>query len=202
MVKKERIGGDLLDSELVMTVRHEPFAVYVKYVDPNGGRQVLYRDGENDGQMLVRQTGLASFLGTMQVAPAGTLALKENRHPITKAGMANLAGGVADEWSELSSAAPDGMTVRRYPSAKFADFRCEAFEVSHEHPGPHVAFHRTRLFLDRATGLPVRVQRYGFPSAVGIDAPLVEDYAYFDLDLKTRLTDRDFDPANPSYGFE
>lgn len=204
LLKKEWIGGEVFESELRMKVRHNPFAVYLKYVEPHAGRQVLYRDGANAGQMLVRQTGLASLFGTMSVQPRSSLALKENRHPITSAGMQNLAANVATLWRDAARAEREP-TVRRYPNARFAGYECEAFEVSHAGPGQHAAFAKSRLFLDLSTGLPVRLQRFDFDLAAARPAAasrLVEDYAYVELDLRTKLTARDFDPANPAYGFE
>ena len=196
LVKRESIAGELMRAELELKVRHQPFAVYLEYITPHEGRQVLYRSARADGKMLVRQTGLAAMLGTLPVSPTDPRALQENRHPVTSAGLQNLASRVADEWAK---AARNGepARVQRYPRARFADYTCTAVEVTHSQPGPHARSYRTRLFLDQRTGLPVRLQRFDFPTA-GQEPPLLEDYAYTQLDLKTRLSDRDFQPA--TYG--
>ena len=201
LLKRERIGGSLIDSELTMRFRTDPMAVYLKYVTPHDGRQVLYRRGQNNGLMLVRQTGLAALLGTMSVAPDSALALKENRHPITDAGLASLAGKTAAQWIEASRAVGDAAAiVRRYPKATFGSYACEAYEVIHPQPGPHAGVHKTRLFLDRETGLPVRVQRFDFPSVRDGEPVLLEDYAYLDVET-TPLPADAFDPQNSAYGF-
>ena len=199
LIKRERIGGTLIASEMRMKLRHDPLAVYLRFIEPHDGRQILYRENANDGKMLVRQTGLASFLGTMSVAPNDPLALKENRHAITEAGMANLAAKTAAQWSALATAAVPPM-VKRYPNARFDDYECEAFEVTAGDRTTPLA--KSRLFLDAATGLPVRAQRYERARAEGQPPVLVEDYAYLTLDLRSRLTAADFSPANPAYGFE
>ena len=196
LVKRERIGQTLLQSEMRIKLRHDPLAIYVQFVEPYEGRQILFREGLNDNNMLVRQTGLASLLGTMSVAPTSELALKENRHPITSAGMASLAAKTADQWTD-AAASPQPPAVKRYPQAKFDQYVCEAFELNDATASDGVA--RSRLFLDRQTGLPIRAQRY---ERAGDGLVLVEDYAYIGLDLRTELTARDFDPANPEYGFE
>ena len=200
LLKRERINGTLLESEMKLVLQESPKKVYLKFIAPHEGRQVLYREGQNNGNMLVKQTGLAALLGTMSVDPHGSLALKESRHPITEAGLQNLATKVADGWQQAARATgASAAVVRRYPNAKFAGTDCEAFEVTHPQPGPGAAIYRTRLFLDQKTDLPVRVQRFDFPVASGKPA-VVEDYAYLDLDL-TPPAAIDLDPANPAYGF-
>jgi len=55
--------------------------------------------------------------------------------------------------------------------------------------------HRLVLVVDAASGLPVRATVYDW------DDRMVADYAYLDLKLNPPLTLKDFDPANPGYGF-
>jgi hypothetical protein len=59
----------------------------------------------------------------------------------------------------------------------------------------------TRLYLDAATKLPVRVQNYEFPARRGGKPELVEDYFYQNLRVNTGLKDIDFDTKNPLYRF-
>ena len=42
-------------------VRHEPFSIYLKWLSGEVGREVLYVDGANDGEMFVRSGGWKKF---------------------------------------------------------------------------------------------------------------------------------------------
>ena len=50
----------------------------------------------------------------------------------------------------------------------------------------------TRLYIDRNTNLPVRVEQYGFPKKPGQERPLIEEYTWTELpeDALTRTNSR------------
>ena len=92
--KRERVDGALGDGQIVnMKVRHEPFSVYMKWTLGDRGREVLYVAGKNNGKLLVKKGGFAGrLLGALKLDPDGSIAMKESRHPVTKAGLLNLVG--------------------------------------------------------------------------------------------------------------
>ena len=55
--------------------------------------------------------------------------------------------------------------------------------------------------MDDVTGLPVRVQQFGFPRKPGAKPPLIEDYTFSNIRTNVRLTDADFDRTNAKYAF-
>jgi hypothetical protein len=59
----------------------------------------------------------------------------------------------------------------------------------------------TRLYIDNATRLPIRVQQYGFPKKSGGQPPLIEQYTYSNLKTNLGLSSKDFDHKNPGYGY-
>ena len=63
-------------------------------------------------------------------------------------------------------------------------------------------FKTTRLYIDRKSGLPIRVEQVGFPTKAGEEPPLVEEYTYTDVKIEGKLTDLDFDVKNDTYGFK
>ena len=91
--------------------------------------------------------------------------------------------------------------VKYYPNAKIGKIACEAIEATHPRPRRQFKYHRTLLFIEKSSGLPLRVQNYGFPQQAGIDAPLVEDYAYTGLKTNVGLKAMDFSRTNPNYRF-
>ena len=90
--KQERIK-DVLGPEqtLELKIRHHPFAVYCKYLTPNEGKEVVYAEGHHEDKIIAHSGGMARLLvPRLAVAPDHPLAMSDNRHPITEAGLANL----------------------------------------------------------------------------------------------------------------
>ncbi len=59
----------------------------------------------------------------------------------------------------------------------------------------------TRLYVDKKTAFPVRVEQFDFPAKTGAKAPILEQYTYLNVQPNSGLTDSDFDVKNPSYQF-
>ncbi len=198
-VKREIVGRTLVTQQVRMKVRHSPFSVYMYFENPHEGREVIYVEGRNKNNLLVHETGLAGLIGTLELQPTGSQAMAENRYPITKAGIANLVKAVMEQWTEETKFGET--TVKYYKDAKVGDYTCKVIESIHPQPRKQFKFHITRLWIDDAGGLPVRVQQFGFPAAPDAKPPVIEDYTFSNIKPDVRLTDRDFDARNPSYKF-
>lgn len=198
--KRELVNGQLKTQSMLLKLRREPFSVYLLFREPNAGREVLYVDGKNGNKLLAHEgSGVKSLIGTVSLDPASPEAMDGSRHPITRIGLANLLDAVIGQWeSELKY----GETaVQYYPNAKLGDVQCKVVESKHPVPRKEFKFHMTRLFIDRTTNLPVRVEQYGWPTKGQTKPPLVEEYTYSNLRTNVGLTDADFDPKNKSYSF-
>ena len=197
--KRDVVKGAVHAHTMEVKLRMEPFSVYMKFAEPHEGREVIYVQGRNDDKLLVHETGLASLIGTITIDPLSPQAMSESRHPITNMGLKPLAAGVIKQWeSELKYGEID---VKYYPNAKVRGIECKVIESSHPQPRRQFRFQKTRLFIDKATNLPVRVEQYGFPTTAGQKPPLLEEYTYWNVRANVGLTDKDFDPENPKYGF-
>lgn len=197
--KKEVVGNETISQTLKMKVREKPFSVYMYFQEPNEGREVIYVEGKNDNKLLVHETGLASLVGTLQFEPTSSRVMAENRYPITKAGMANMVRTVIDQW-ELESKYAE-TDVKYFDDATIGDVTCRVIESSHPQPRKQFPFHITRLWIEEKTQLAVRVQQLGFPKKKDAKPPVIEDYTFTQIKPEVRLTDRDFDPDNPSYNY-
>jgi outer membrane lipoprotein-sorting protein len=86
--KQERIGEKLEKKELIdVKFREKPFSVYMNWLE--GARKaarVLYVEGENDGKMLVKPTGIGSFL-IVSRDPEGEDARKAGRYTLKQFGL-------------------------------------------------------------------------------------------------------------------
>lgn len=196
--KREMIGRKMISSTVQLKLREEPFSVYMLYDTPHKGREVIYVEGRNNGKMLAHETGIRAIAGTVSLAPDSDTALEENRYPITLAGMRNLLNKVIAQWENESQYGE--VDVKFYPDARLGDTACKVIESSHPHPRKQFRFHMTRLYLDKSTGLPVRLEQWGFPEG-NEKPPLVEEYTYTKLRVNVGLQDRDFDHTNPNYAF-
>ena len=77
---------------------HQPFSVYMAFLKPYRGREVVYVDGQNDGKMVVLEAGFKRLLGKMNLDPNGTLAMNGQKHPITDVGIRNLTAKLIKMW--------------------------------------------------------------------------------------------------------
>jgi hypothetical protein len=199
--KHERIDGKLVSPHIMaMKARTDPLSIYFKFAQPNRGREAIYDPAKTGGKILAHDVGLGKFLaGTMVLDPKGSMAMEENRHPISEAGIGALIKIVSDRWdAELD---PDESTVAFHPHAKVGDRHCTMIESTHRSRRPEFFFYQVKVFIDQEHGLPIRFEAYDWPKAPGEPGDLVEEYTYSDLKIDVGLIDRDFDTANPGYSF-
>lgn len=201
LTKKEVVGRKAVTHQMRLKIRHKPFSVYMYYKDPNKGREVLYVEGQNDGKLLAHGTStLEKLVGTVSLSPTSATAMQDNRHPITKIGLARSTEVLIKQW-EMESKFGE-TDVKYYPNAKIDNIACKVVESSHPQPRKQFKFKKSRLWIEAKTGLPIRLEQFGFPRDPKAKAPLVEQYTYRNLKPNLGLTDRDFDKRNPGYGFQ
>lgn len=198
-VKKERFGKRLSECAMRMKIRHNPFSVYLLFGKPHEGREVIYVDGQNEGELLVHDSGLKSIIGTVSVDPVGKRAMDENHHPVTSIGMKKMVAKLIDQW-EKNAVVPDA-EVKYYPKATIGDVPCKVVEVKNPRPASGVVFHLTRLYIHDDTNFPIRVQQFSFPKKRGDEPQLYEEYTYMKVQPNVGLKDIDFDIKNPKYNF-
>jgi Protein of unknown function (DUF1571) len=198
--KRELIGKKLVKTSMRLKFRDEPFSVYLKFLDTNAGREVLYVKGQNNNNLLVREAGIKALVGVVTLSPTGPDAMTENRHPVSSIGMKEMLNMVIKQWE--AEAKFGGTTTQKRPDSKLPTGEiCTVYESVHEKPYKDFKFHTTRLWIDDKSGLAIGVQQLGFPGKNDKEPPTVEEYFYSDLKLNRNLTDADFDKSNKSYSF-
>ncbi|NQV23825.1 MAG: DUF1571 domain-containing protein [Rhodopirellula sp.] len=197
--KQELVGKTRVNHQLTLKVRETPFSAYLRYENPHKGREAIFVTGENKGKMLAHGTGIEAIVGTLELDPSSDRALEESRYPITNIGMRNLLELTIAQWnSELN--VPDAK-VRYFPNAKVGNVECRVFESSYDQKHKGVKFHMTRLYVDKATAFPVRVEQFDFPARTGEKPVILEQYTYTNVKPNAGLKDIDFDVKNPNYEF-
>jgi hypothetical protein len=198
--KREIVNGKVIVHSMSMKYRKTPFSAYLRFHKPNEGREVLYVDGKNNGNLLAHEPGLIKgIVGTVSINPHSKEAMSESKQPITELGLHKLAAQIIKQW-EFESKYGE-CELKYYPEAKLGDMKCLVIESSHPVPRRQFPFHMTRFFIDKETKIPVRVEHYGYPSAKGEKPPLLEEYTYTNIKLNVGLSDIDFDRRNPNYNF-
>jgi hypothetical protein len=194
LVKHERVRGTL-QPENVMTfaVRNRPFSVYLRWHSPKSvaGQEVCFVAGRNKGMMRVHPVGLAGVVGFVSVDPGDPCAHKDNRHPVTEAGLGNLLDSVARQW-DLERRW--NATEVRITDGEFNHRPCTWIETVHPNPRAGTFYgYRCILGLDKATHLPVASAAYDWPRAGGDPGgELLESYSYLDLRCNVGLGEQLF----------
>lgn len=203
-VKREQINGKLTDYEaMAMKIRQQPFSLYIYTLGPTQpkGQEVIYVEGRNNGKVLAHVTGFRhKLIGMIALDPSAPELLEGNRHGPTSAGMRNMLTSLLAGYGEAMKGGETA--VRVIPGAKVDNRNCTCVEVTALQQLPNHSMKMTRIFYDDETRLPIRFEAYGWPTQAGGQLPLVEEYTYRDVRLNVGLTDADFDPNNPAYGFK
>ncbi|MBT6155112.1 MAG: DUF1571 domain-containing protein [Planctomycetaceae bacterium] len=208
-MKQERIGDELGEAQVIrIKLRHEPFSVYMKWLSRDKGRELVYVEGENNGKMLVHVGGWkARLLPTVKLDPHGKRAMEASRHPVTDAGLLEVARRcVAYRQRDLK--AVSGVRCRMLDNQKFDDRDCYCFIIEYDRPELSEGYRKVVAHIDKEYSLPVSVKNYGWPKgnasllATELDAQtLVEVYSYSEIRLRSQLAEADFSRHNKAYRF-
>ena len=200
--KQERIDGKLGPVQtLEMKVRQRPFAIYLKFLSPREGKELVYAEGHHGNKLVAHDTGLSRLLvPRLALSPDHPLALADSRHAVTEAGLSNLT----DRLLHFRRLDLDDLTAEteldRFTDSEGRDW----LRSIHTHPEFHAErpFARVEVHYDPATFIPVEILNYDWPAPGHVgELLLAEHYAYENVDLDAELTAIDFDPANPDYEF-
>jgi hypothetical protein len=196
-VKRERIDGELSDYQhIFLKVRHQPFSVYMCFLQPFPGREVLYVDGQNDDNLLVLESGWKRrVLGRLTLDPEGSVAMRGQRYPITQVGIRNLTAELIQVAEADAKYAECEVTTR--PNMKVNGRLTTMVQIVHPIPRQNFRAYTARVFFDNELKVPIYYDAYLWPSKPGEQPPLDECYAYSDLKINNNFTARDFDPDNP-----
>jgi outer membrane lipoprotein-sorting protein len=191
---QERIDGELRPEQRVALKFKKPFKVYLRWVKGrNEGRQALYPAGADGHELWVRVPMLVGGV-TVSLDPLSPRARKGSRHPITEVGIGRLLDlinenakrgiergevTIEDAGRHSSFERPTHRYILHFPDSPTKGYYCmtAVLEVDHDHR------------------LPTYAEIFDW------DGQLIERYGYLDLRLNLGLTDEDFNPKNPEYGF-
>jgi hypothetical protein len=209
-VKRCRVDGELPPLQFAkLKIRNRkfengvlvtPMGVYLDFVKPADiqGREVIWLEGANEGNMIVHQGGVARFV-TLTIDPTGYLAMRGQRYPVTDIGIENLLLKIIE--TAERDRRYDECEVQMFPDAKIGEDSCTMVQVTHPVERPHFDFHIAQVFFSHQLKMPIRYKSWTWPSSPGAEPEIQEEYNYLKLNLNVGLTDHDFDAENPAYRF-
>lgn len=201
--KQERIEGKLGEEQTIeIKVRNRPFAVYFKYLGSQAGKEVVYAEGRHENKLIAHSSGWSRrLLPRLAVPPTHPLALAENRHPITDAGLATLTRKLLS-YRRMDLLDAEAITVLDRTNGPDGRPLPRSLHLHYNRKSER-PFTRVEVLYDAETFIPIEITNYDWPEPGQPNAEplLAEHYAYGDLRLGVNLTDVDFDPANPAYAF-
>lgn len=191
---QERLHGELGPEHGIELKFRRPFHVYMRWVKgPNEGRQALYPAGSDGNELWVRVRMLVGAV-TVSLDPHSPRARKGSRHPITDVGIGRVLDFLVDN---VQRGLREGvLTIEDAGPRTTLDRPTHRYILHFPRDQSQGYYGMTSLVdIDRDSRLPTYTEIFDW------DNQLVERYGYRDLRLNPGLTDADFDPKNPSYGF-
>lgn len=195
MISKESIRGKLQreDNIVQMKFRSAPFSVYMRWLAPadKKNQEVAFVAGKNNNQMRVHSRGILKIAGFVSIDPKDPRVMEHSRHIITDAGIGRLIDQTLVNWGTDRQL---GRTETKFAEYEYNGRRCLRIENVRPDRNPAYYAHRSVLYLDKESKLPIRNENYDWPRAGGSPTgELLEVYSYIDLRFNVGLTNRDFD---------
>lgn len=205
LVKQERIDNALGDVEVIqLRMMHHPKKIALKWVEGRElGQRVVYAQGENGGDMLVRKaTGWQARLGILSIAPGGNLALKASRYPVTKSGLLELVKTIREHRAK-DLLRKVGVAAKLFPTRTMDGCNVHCLMIEYESPqlapDENQEYRKALIYIDKQSKFPICVHCYGWPDKIPGSNPakldettLLESYAYKNINLRADISDDEF----------
>lgn len=185
LIKQERTNGGLPAEQRIRYSFRKPLAVRMEWLDgPHQGRVAVYVEGQNGGQLLVRE-GRAQGGLSVRLDPHSPIAMRGEHHPINESGIGAVLQTVRENVARgrdagelglelLGERTEQGQTLQGF----IATFR----------PGGGGRYYcaKAEVWVDRRSRLPYAITAYDANDQV------YERYIFSDLQVDPELSDQLF----------
>jgi hypothetical protein len=193
LVSRESVRGVLQEENVInFKMRTQPFSVAMRWLQPSKikGQEVYFVLGHNNNRMRVKAPGITRVAGFVSVDPNDYRVTEHSRHNIYEAGLGNLIDQTLNHWAEERKISKTQVKVAEY---NYNDRPCLRIETTRPDRRPEFYCHRSVLYLDKQSKLPLRNENYDWPRPGGdADGDLIEMFSYVNLQFNVGLTDGDF----------
>ena len=197
-VRQERVDGTMNEVEYFFIKFRKPFDLYLMWTKgERKGWELLYARGKYNNQVVVHVTGLANlFLPTLELNPAGGIAMMNNRHSILEFGIGYL---IENYHRDIQLAIEKDEVEFKYLGVKDVDDRpCWVIEAVLPKKSERYYCYKSRLYFDKEYMIPTKSVFYEWKDG---NEQMIELYKYENMSLNNGFTDYDFDRKNKSYDF-
>jgi outer membrane lipoprotein-sorting protein len=193
--QKQRFGDELSPEERILLKFKKPFSVYMKWLDgKDQGREIIFIEGANDGKMWIHNGSFPDI--TFCLAPETCKSLSNGRHTVQEAGFGYIADRIARDIARAKSRPLDKVSCWDYGQRQVLGEPSRCFElVTPPRKESGYYGHRAYICQSMRTGLLNKITVWDFRKL------LVEDFGFEKTKVNVGLTEKDFDPDNPDYGF-
>jgi hypothetical protein len=191
---QERIDQELGPNQQLLLKFKKPLKIYLRWLKgKHEGRQALYPAGVDGDELWVRLPLLVGAV-TVSLDPQSPRARKGSRHPITDVGIGKLLDFITENASRGLQRGE--LTVEDHGQRLTFDRPARRYSL-HFPADPAKGYYcMTALIdVDHEYRLPVYAEIFDW------HGQLIERYGYLDVRLNAGLTEEDFNPHNPTYGF-
>jgi hypothetical protein len=192
-----------LDKRVRKGVRlYEDLGILVKYKKPKHyyfrwsqgrfkGQEVIFVEGKHKDKLVAHTGGIFRFI-TLNLDPEGPLAMKRNHHSLRNSGMEKIITLIQ---SNYALANKKDLGVLNLLGERRIDGK-NVWMVEGDFPADHGFYAQNiTLYFCPTVKLPVKISIHdGFER-------LMEEYVFHDLKINVGLTENDFIPSNPKYGY-
>lgn len=192
--RQEFVKGALSAEQVAeMKVRLNPGGVYVRFARPDAvaGLEAAYTAARKNGKFQYRPAGVAGAKGFKTIDLDDAKFLAENRHPVTDWTMSAILDRVAAATAREKTL---NNPVEVYTGDfQFAGRNVTRYEILTRRPHAFRYAHRTLVYVDKETKLPVRYEAYDQPKSGAAVGDLFEAYSFSDVKLNVGLGENSFD---------
>lgn len=208
--KREVVQGELLDEQIMFVkCRPQPLDVYLLWLEGDVGREVLYREGANNGKLIAHDGGWKARIPAFSLSVDCMLAMRDSRYPVTMAGLLGLTeimlGIHRDDLGRLNFASCE------LDDQQSIDQRaCFCFTTKYQSQSDSPTYRKSVTWIDQERGVPLQSWHYEWSNPklassaneTELDqATLIESYSFEEVQFDRGLSDQDFDRANSEYHF-
>ena len=190
-----------------MKCRHKPFSVYLEWLSGDVGREVIFVEGANQGNMIAHDGGWKARIPAFSLSPDCKLAMRDSRYPVTSAGLLGLIEtmlGVHEDDLRRGNVASCELESGRMFEGRPAFM----FTTKYKSRAQSNQYRKSITLIDQEWNIPCHTRHFQWADTMEIvddnaldDATLIESYSFTNIQFEYRMTDRDFDRANPEYHF-
>lgn len=123
--KRERYGGEYIDAHSRIKMSTDPYRVYLMQLAPSEGVEVLYRDSENSGKVLVNPNGFPWI--NINLDPYGSLMRKNQHHVIHDIGFSKFNSVLEHLLKKYGDKGDD--FVRYFGKSKISKRDCHVIDI-------------------------------------------------------------------------